>query len=217
MLEFWLRPYDGWTRRLRTACLRSPEPHSVSPTILLEGPYGHSHPLWTYDTILFIVGGSGITAAAPYLLDHATRKATRTKQITLLWTDRSEAFIRSVASDRLASSLALPGVQARFFTTGAATAPEGSSEGSEKEGDDAGAEKEASAKATNADVHVASGRPDVAAAVVEAAREGSESGYRVAVLVCGPAGMADSARAAAYEARRRYGDTVDYIEEAFGW
>lgn len=218
-LEFWLRPYDGWTRHLRAACLRSPEKATISPTILLEGPYGHSHPLWTYDTVLLIAGGSGITAASPYLLDHITRKSTRTRQITLMWANRSEGFIRSVVagpSGRLASAIARPEVRSQFFVTGS-EAYDASSEGSEKEGEEESGKGEKEAMKRGTDINVMRGRPNVEEAISAAAREASESGFKVAVMVCGPAGMADAAREAAYLARKRYGDTVDYIEETFGW
>ena len=50
-LTFWIRPYDGWTKRLRDSCLASPT-HTTSPTIILEGPYGHHCPIATFGSVL---------------------------------------------------------------------------------------------------------------------------------------------------------------------
>lgn len=223
LLEFWLRPFDGWTRHLRSACQLSPSA-PISPTILLEGPYGHTEPLWTaYDSVLMVAGGAGITAMTPYLLDHSLRRrragggGARTRRLALVWADRSAAFLRSSSASGgvLAEALAADGFRAELFVTGS---DGGSTSGSEKEEEEeAGAEKTKGGAPEAAHVQVRRGRPDVGAAVGAAAREAWEAGWRVAVVVCGPAGMADAARAAVFAAKREYGGTVEYIEEAFGW
>jgi predicted ferric reductase len=60
-LIFWIRPYNGWTRRVRDSCKKSNGVYTS--TFLFEGPYGHSAPLYTYDTVIMVVGGTGISGA----------------------------------------------------------------------------------------------------------------------------------------------------------
>jgi hypothetical protein len=66
---FWLRPLDGWTRRLRNECLQSPGNKLVGVDFLIEGPYGTRVPVHNYESIIFIAGGTGIAAALPYIGD----------------------------------------------------------------------------------------------------------------------------------------------------
>ncbi|KAH7381933.1 ferric reductase like transmembrane component-domain-containing protein [Cadophora sp. MPI-SDFR-AT-0126] len=117
-LTFLIRPYNGFTSRLRSSCLSSPShAHSPSPshsqsyttthTILLEGPYGTPQPLHTYTNILFIVGGTGIAVPLSYLRtltsppsptngidQEATRR--RTKIVTIVWAVREKVFLDEV-------------------------------------------------------------------------------------------------------------------------
>ncbi|TPX13416.1 uncharacterized protein E0L32_006146 [Thyridium curvatum] len=128
-LCFWIRPRDGWTRSLKKRCLRSGEP-SISTTILLEGPYGKQEPLWVYDEVLLIAGGSGISAIVSYLLDHARRATAmtedaggraqerlRTRRITLVWANRSANYMQQVAANELTEVLAREDVNVQFHYT----------------------------------------------------------------------------------------------------
>jgi 8-oxo-dGTP pyrophosphatase MutT (NUDIX family) len=60
------------------------------------------------------------------------------------------------------------------------------------------------------------GRPDVDAAVREAAEEAGTSGS-LAVMACGPAQMADDARRACVRALGRGYRGIAYFEESFKW
>ncbi|KAL1885602.1 hypothetical protein Plec18167_001097 [Paecilomyces lecythidis] len=71
-LVFWIRPFDGWTKRLRNECLRSPGCRFES-TFLIEGPYGHTSPIHYYENVIFIAGGSGIAGVLPYIEEHILR------------------------------------------------------------------------------------------------------------------------------------------------
>lgn len=68
--------------------------------------------------------------------------------------------------------------------------------------------------------NINTGRPDITNMILEAARVniagGSKSG-RLAILVCGPAGMADEARVAVERAMKEGCRGIEYIEETFGW
>jgi ferric-chelate reductase len=58
-LIFLIRPSNGWTKRVREACLKQLNLPLPIP-LLIEGPYGHSVPLNRYENVLFITGGTGI-------------------------------------------------------------------------------------------------------------------------------------------------------------
>jgi predicted ferric reductase len=88
-LIFYVRPYDGWTRRLRDQARQANGP--FHPKLLVEGPYGHTEPLHCFDTNLIVVGGTGIGAGVPYLLDHLEghqRGERKTLRIHLVWSIR---------------------------------------------------------------------------------------------------------------------------------
>lgn len=215
---FWVRPYDGWTRRLRDQCLKSTSSEtSIEPKLLIEGPYGHSTPLHTFDTVVLIAGGTGIAAAAPYILDHHARCSstnpsyrTRTTRMKLVWAVKQAAFIRDVCSNELAAALQRDDTQcALFATSGAAEA-----RGDGGDGED-GAEEGAVGAGQGFGIH--HGRPDVAAIVAEAAQEATESGAKTVVFVCGPAGMVDETRAAVHAEMKKGCRSISYVEECFGW
>lgn len=78
-LVFWIRPFDGWTKRLRNECLRA-QGHRFESTFLIEGPYGHTSPIHHYENVIFIAGGSGIAGALPYIEDHILRTASQSPE-----------------------------------------------------------------------------------------------------------------------------------------
>ncbi|KAL4792196.1 ferric reductase NAD binding domain-containing protein [Aspergillus venezuelensis] len=122
-------PYDGWTRRLRDQCRKASNKGAgtavVTPKILLEGPYGHSAPLHTFDTVLIIVGGTGIAAAVPYIIDHVsrvTKASTRVLRIRLVWAARTREMYERVFADALAGLLRDGDVETTVFCTGSKSA-----------------------------------------------------------------------------------------------
>lgn len=205
-LIFWVRPYDGWTRQLRRQCLRAPN-QPVHPTILLEGPYGHIYPLWRYESVLMIVGGTGIAAAVPYLQDHLQRSSnnrsstseekSRTRGIELVWTTRQSAFLRDLADRELNPMLSRNDFRASFYTTG-------SSDRFRQDFNDLG-------------YTVQMGRPDLQSLILTRASKASAAGMKLAILVCGPSGMADEARAATHLAMKQGYQDIKYVEETFTW
>ena len=249
LLSFWIRPYDGWTRRLRDLYLKSRFPFRASlgfrETILLEGPYGRAEPLWAFDEVLLIAGGSGIAALVPYVLDHVARASasddkpmlTRTRAVTLVWTNRKEALIRQVTENELATALQRDDLTAAFYCTGCSaegqiTLPTSSSTYAVPKGD---APKDTSVGGVLVEkdetdvseltdgmsgagvVAIRAGRPDITSMIEMAAISATKSGSRLAVMSCGPSGMADAAREAAYGVMHQSGGAIKYFEEAFGW
>ncbi|OOQ82797.1 putative plasma membrane ferric-chelate reductase (Fre2) [Penicillium brasilianum] len=205
-MTFWIRPYDGWTQQLRQQCLRAPN-QPVHTNILLEGPYGQGFPLWRYESVLMIVGGTGIAAAVPYLQDHRRRCANqwsspseekpRTKKIELVWTTRQSAFVRGLADRELNMMLNQEDFRASFYVTGSS---------------DRFHEDWNSTRYT-----VQLGRPNLQSLILSRASDASATGMKLAIVVCGPAEMADEARAAAHLAMRRGYQPIQYVEESFTW
>lgn len=207
-LIFWVRPYDGWTRRLRDDCLRSAT-GIIKPRLLLEGPYGHAAPLHSYDTVLLIAGGTGIAAAVPYILQHGVLsqgRSSRTTSIHLVWTTRQIAFIESLCRNELAPFLGRQDMKTSFYSTRIA--------GALMLDDHAGSRLSEQGRADLDMLKISHSRPDVRSIVLATARENPAG--RTAVMVCGPAGMADGARATVHEAMRNGSQNLDYFEEAFG-
>ncbi|UKZ90577.1 uncharacterized protein TrAFT101_005587 [Trichoderma asperellum] len=237
ILSFWIRPYDGWTRRLRDICLKTQSTSRLSAisreTILLEGPYGKAEPLWTFDEVLLIAGGSGIAAMVPYILDHVSRVAagqTRIRGLTLVWADRKKAYLHRIAQRELATALMQDEVKCMFYCTDSAKAsiesldlpsPDEISIGDacqETVGNGVLKGKEATDDIHEADsLTIKMGRPDIPMLIESAAASAVESGSRLAVMACGPSGMVDAAREATYRAMGNQSNAVEYFEEAFGW
>ncbi|WVF65762.1 hypothetical protein IAT40_000496 [Kwoniella sp. CBS 6097] len=103
-LEFLVAPLSGATKRWQKKILRKGE-RTANLRLLLEGPYGSSHPVERYDRVLFIAGGSGITSALPYLYKlrqiAAQVPEPITREITLVWIVKD----RNYAADVLAHEL----------------------------------------------------------------------------------------------------------------
>lgn len=194
-LTFWIRPYDGWTRQLREDCLRSAD-RRTNATILLEGPYGLTFPIWNYESILFVVGGTGIAAAVPYIQEHFRRSAsanTRTQGIHLVWTSRQASFIADIAARELRPTLARNDIRLSLYVTNASNI------------DSSGLE-----------IELIAGRPDLASLVTQHVHEARLSDCSTAVVVCGPRGMANETRTGVH-ARLQQGYQVEYVEESFSW
>ncbi|KAG9857046.1 putative plasma membrane ferric-chelate reductase, partial [Aureobasidium melanogenum] len=206
-LTFWIRPYDGWTRRLRDECLQEPT-RLFEPTILLEGPYGHHCPISSYDSVLLIAGGTGIASAVPYILEHmALSKAgeSDTTHMHLLWTVRQASFIEEVFAKELRIAAQRDDFSADLFFT------------RQSEGPKHGEEQSRSEENAYLRSRLQYGRPDIAAAIAKAAIRAEMTGTKVAVLVCGPPAMADEARLAVHHSLKRGCHDLQYFEESFGW
>lgn len=251
-LSFLIRPTtkSGFTYRLLQQCLASPSGRTTTQ-LLVEGPYGTTHLLHTYETLILVAGGSGISATLPYLLEyiaHATskqsgkpepRKTWRTRQIVFVWATREPAMLQYIGKQHLRYLLDREDVSWHLHATSkgimeqphtvksaSVTDPVNRDSNSSRELNEKGELSTTSAAVpgqTRAGVPFALGRPDIGAIVREAVHseaEGGARGGRVGVFACGPASMADTARAAALEAMRaETGSQVEvgYLEEEFGW
>ncbi|CAI7641743.1 unnamed protein product [Penicillium glandicola] len=224
-LIFYVRPYDGWTRRLRDQCRKAGG--AFNPKLLLEGAYGHAEPVYAYNTLLIIVGGTGIAVAVPYLLDHIARVKegkTKTTKIQLVWSVRQMEMFHEVFNEELADIMQHNDIMITVFCTRLSKIT------SDSESDDVSVSKEVSSgdatviKATRAgsptsnnSLRFMPGRPSIRKTVMSEVQEAKISSTNLAVLTCGPAQMADECRGTVYDAMKHGFKDIEYFEEAFGW
>lgn len=197
-LVFLVRPYDGFTSRLKNYAAAGP----TSLNVLVEGPYGETNPLHTFSSILFVVGGTGIAAPLSYLasLLESTSKTTR---IHILWAVREHGFLTNVLERDFREILKERGADDKLVLTVHVT-QEATEEGKDE---DLGEGMQCCL--------LKAGRPDVYAAVEEEAELEVRGG--LAVVACGPAQMADDARRATVDALTRGHRGIEYFEESFKW
>lgn len=206
-LTFLIRPYDGWTKRLRSQCQKSPI-GMITPYILVEGPYGHFESLTGFDTILLMVGGTGVAAAIPRVIQHVKDcedGKTRTTRVKMVWTAKQAAFIEEVCQRELAPFTSREDLELQLYAS-----RESRTVSNGENHDKCDAESTMS-------LDIKAGRPDIDGLICSAAMDAKSEGSKVVVLTCGPAAMADDARAAVHRAMKDGCRTIEYVEESFGW
>ncbi|PCG88652.1 Hypothetical protein PENO1_109040 [Penicillium occitanis (nom. inval.)] len=219
-LVFWIRPYDGWTRRLQEQCLESSSSKQISSntyqlrlSLALEGPYGHCLPLHNFDTVVMVIGGTGISTAIPYIHDRISRaslsssshyrKNSPISKIMLVWTARNRALIQEICDGQLADALLRGYFEASFYCTESNTIENSTGNIDEEH------------KQEKMTIHW--GRPDVEDIIFSAGKEAQETNTRLAIMACGPAEMADAARRGVHSALKNGCREIWYFEEAYGW
>lgn len=217
-LIFYIRPYDGWTRRLKSQCTKSSS-GICHPHLLVEGPYGHTMPLHTFDTLVFFAGGTGVSAVLPYLKDHARRSqngTTRTTDVRFAWSSRKAKAVHAICDKELTSMYSRSDFEMDVYLTEdpSAAGRDAQLAQSQFSRDKISEESVPSILATPVVYH--KGRPDIKA-IIDSAVQELAAGGRCAVFVCGPAEMADDARAAANVAMRNGARGLEYFEDSFGW
>jgi ferric-chelate reductase len=179
--------------------------------------------LHTFENIIFIVGGTGISGALPYMHEHIKsiaqdaqaagtdrKRSTCTKDITFVWSTKQSAMIRDVAAHELKPFLERNDIHIHLHATS----------GADKSSADGDKEcKIIPSVDVGDDITVVYGRPDIQRTILNVIGAVNSSGAtsdRIAILTCGPAGMADEARAAVHKALKQGNRGVEYIEETFG-
>lgn len=228
-LTFFVRPFSSWTKRLRDECLKSPD-GVITPHVFIEGPYGERSLLHTYENVIFIVGGTGISGALPYLQEHIKMKsigaggngtpATLTRDITLIWSAKQPAMIRDLAAHELRPMIGREDIHTRFHATSSKEKygrPNTST--SDVPTVDGDLKITTAESSVDDELPITCGRPDIRQSILDIIDDvngAGSAGGKIAILTCGPAGMADEARAAVHTALKQGKRGVDYIEETFG-
>ncbi|CAN9252134.1 unnamed protein product [Alternaria sp. RS040] len=190
-MVFLIRPYDGFTSRLKSHCLSHPKRLNV----LIEGPYGHSVPLRSFTNILFIVGGTGIAVPLSHLA-HILSTSSRVQNVKIVWAVREYAFLASVLRD-FRGLLSDEKMEMEVHVTR-----------------DDEAKDDVLGEAFKS-VRMMAHRPSVHSTIVEAARDAGQQ--PLAIVACGPALMADQARRASVQMLGKGHGGVEYFEESFKW
>ena len=189
-MTFLIRPYDSFTSRLKTLAAKN-----ASPRVLIEGPYGTTHHLDSFDDVLFIVGGSGIVVPLAYLAQ--LNSSPRVRSVRIVWSVREAGFAEEVLRRDMRGAFEGGRVSVEVFLTGGS------------------GERDLNSVDWHKSVSVSEGRPDVSAEIECSAR--GAMGGSVAVVACGPARMADEARGAVVGVLGEGYHRVEYFQEAFNW
>ena len=194
-MVFIIRPYAGFTCRLRDSCLL----HPTTQRVLIDGPYGETQPLQKYDNILFIVGGAGITVPLSYL-DLLLSEDSITTSIRIVWAVREHKFLTDAIDADFRGAVENEKVHLNAFVT----------KQSEMDKDDENLDSK-----LNKRLRIRNGRPNVDEEVEEAIAEAGHGS--LAVVACGPGMMADDTRRAVVTALAKGRSRVEYFEESFNW
>lgn len=192
-----MRRRDGFTKTLYRKTERASGRCIFLPA-LIEGPYGGSHTLHSYGTVMLFAGGVGITHQVPFVRDLIGGYAAGTnaaRRVVLIWVIQSPEhleWIRPWMTTVLAMEKRREILRIQLFVTRPMSTKE--------------------IHSPSATVQMFPGRPNVDSLVeVESRCQIGAMG----VSVCGPGGLADDVRAAC---RARQGlRNIDLFEESFGW
>ncbi|KAL2020514.1 hypothetical protein VTK56DRAFT_8314 [Thermocarpiscus australiensis] len=209
-LTFLIRPRNGMTGRLRDTLQRQGGQRRLQ--VLLEGPYGTPAQLAGFNDILFLAGGSGITAVMPYIrtLLEGKDDLTNIPNITLAWTVRSEDLVRDVLANELrraaSSALAASRLRMQFFITGSRV-------------ESGSTTPTTPGLVTDIDTEFEDSRFKRSRLDVDSVVDGfiQAEGRRQAIFVCGPEKMVDTARAAVIRHAKNGSGDVEFFEELYGW
>lgn len=83
--DLLIRPQKGMTQKLYEA-VEKLGPGGGDMYMVIEGPYGHTHPILQYDTAILIGGGVGCTATVPYLQEAVYNSAkVAARHVVFIW------------------------------------------------------------------------------------------------------------------------------------
>ncbi|RFU28505.1 hypothetical protein B7463_g7827, partial [Scytalidium lignicola] len=212
-LTFLIRPRNGMTHRL----VESLSPDTPTPiNILLEGPYGSAAQLSRFNEILFLAGGSGITAVLPYIRKISEKRgSSSSSRVNLTWIARERGFVENVLANDLTTVIGnktpTPWLEANFYVT--PSTADGAAQSSPLSTQD---DLKAVETPNTNSVKWQCLKPDVKQLIRDFVAQHDKKG-RVAVFVCGPANMADEARQVIVEFLKEGHVGVELFEEMYGW
>ncbi|EIW75440.1 hypothetical protein CONPUDRAFT_112007 [Coniophora puteana RWD-64-598 SS2] len=198
---FFINVREGFTGRLREAALKGEK-----VKVFIDGPYGPSPDLGSYDTCVLIAGGSGVSYTLPTLLDiieNVRSGKSDCRRVVFIWAIRDANHIHWIDETLVrALQLAPPylNVSIRIHVTGASAAiaelhqddadSESIHDDSEHE-DGKAREKSKDSLVALSNVSVEQGRPNLDVMLKE---EVDATTGRMSVNVCGSQAVARSVR-----------------------
>ncbi|KAL8782289.1 MAG: hypothetical protein Q9213_005524 [Squamulea squamosa] len=222
-----LRTLNGTTRMLAANIPPTTSRKTTIP-LSIEGPYGSAATFpdfLKYDRVLLVAGGVGATFTMPIYRDLVDR-GMDLKRMKFVWSVKS---VRDALwAGEYLNERDVVGVE--IYDTGAGAESGERDEGvelqeragllrSDGEGSSTSSSEETQRLDLLPNLKIAQGRPNISAIVKGcfAARTGEAPPMKVAVLVCGPAGMGAAVRREVGVWIGRGGREVWWHNEAFGW
>ena len=202
-----------------------------------EGPYGPGNDLKHYSSLLFVIGGNGVTVALSHLCDifHTATKGETfcLRSLRITWVIRDIALFHDIYARELEPWLSSPQLrdsillEVDIYITGhhdsSPTTPATLSSTIKDEFTVSTAVKDRFSEAHSSRISFAElninffrYRPSVRDTITKFAENNNDGGNK-AVMTCGPARMTDEARAAVVTMLGRGFDTLDFYPERFSW
>ncbi|KAK9454019.1 ferric reductase NAD binding domain-containing protein [Dipodascopsis uninucleata] len=203
-----LKPEQGMTKKLHNR-LKSRLEGKTTFNVWVEGMYGESHPVHRFDTLVLLAGGVGITCIAAYALDAI--KNSKRQHVILHWVVREESWTNWI-KDQLEDIISSNAVEVHLYVTGERPLSESDSDGKESTSENGGSISLNLDKEGKMPYEVSYGRPVIGSLLENNIAEATGS---VAVVVCGPAAMCDSARKAVAENVEKDSGYVEYFEDSY--
>ena len=214
-LTFLIAVHHGATKRLREKI----ENGQNTMRVLVEGPYGHGLNLGVYDHLLFISGGSGITAVLPYIDEFKQSK----KSIKTLWCVKNNHYATDVLQRELkdCQEVILHVTEEERHRRGSEAILSDIVHVAQENNKEVLGDKASLVSSEASGVAVVTGRPDFEYLIQDhmSRLHGAE---KLGIVACGPNGMLDDLRQTMVSL---YGTgegkvsaaQVDYFEESFSW
>ncbi|KAG1870853.1 FAD-binding domain-containing protein [Suillus subluteus] len=115
-LVFLVNVHGGFTKKLKEVAVTKGK-----VKVFVDGPYGPSSDLGSYDTSVFVAGGSGISYTLPVFLSVIEHRKSSCRRVVFIWCIRGAGYVRWIEEALIkAVQLAPPSliVSIRIFNTG---------------------------------------------------------------------------------------------------
>ncbi|KAI5460071.1 ferric reductase like transmembrane component-domain-containing protein [Mariannaea sp. PMI_226] len=196
-VSYVIRARTGFTENLYKKALAAPGGR-LETTCYSEGPYGGTHSLDSFGSVVLFAGGVGITHQVPYiqrLVAGFADGTVATRRILLVWTIQSPEhleWIRPWMTEILAMERRRDVLRIMLFVSQPRSTKE--------------------IHSPSATVQMFPGRPNINTIL---SMEQEHQVGAMAVTVCGPGALSDEVRQAVRWRQNR--TSIDFIEEAFTW
>ncbi|KAH9900544.1 ferric reductase like transmembrane component [Xylariomycetidae sp. FL2044] len=196
-MSFVIRARTGMTNSLYLRAAACPEGR-LTTTCFVEGPYGGSHMMHSYGTVVLFAGGVGVTHAVPHVRDLVAGFANGTvaaRKVVLVWIIQSPEhleWIRPWMTEILAMDRRREILRVMLFVSRPRSTKE--------------------IHSPSSTVQMFPGRPNIDTLL---SMEMEQQVGTLGVSVCGPGALSDEVRQSVR--RKQYDGSIDFIEEAFSW
>lgn len=196
-VAYIIRARTGFTDSLYKKAAAAPGGR-IETTCFSEGPYGGTHSLDSYGTVVLFAGGVGITHQVPYvqrLVAGFAEGTVATRKILLVWTIQSPEhleWIRPWMTEILAMDKRRDVLRIMLFVSQPRSTKE--------------------IHSPSSTVQMFPGRPNIETLL---SMEQEHQIGAMVVTVCGPGALSDEVRRAVRLRQDR--TSIDFIEEAFTW